>query len=307
MTDAGPAPSWTAGAVARRVGVSPSTLRSWSRRHGLSATGHQRGAHRRYTDHDVAVLETMQRLVSRGVVAAAAADMATASSVPDLPEAMPAPPVGSPGRPITGPLVRAALRYDAGTMLDALATRLAVDGVAALWEGSCVPALRSVGRRSATDEACIGSVHLLSWCLTTALHSHTATLGPRRPGASRRVLLACTDGERHQLGLDALHAELAERGVAATMLGASVPATSVVAAAGARAADAVVLWSQAARTARPGILRTLLPVSDVVVAAGPGWNGARLPSGVVHATSLGGATASVLTPDRRRPVGTTSR
>lgn len=262
----------------------------------------------------------MQRLVSRGVVTAAAAEIARAatSDAPDPPAGEPAagpgPRPGEPAagsgprrRPIAGSLVRAVLRYDADAVLDALAARLATDGVASVWEGSCVPALRCVGRSSAADEACIGAAHLLSWCLTAALHRHTATIGPLDAGSSRRVLLACTDGERHQLGLDALHAVLAERGVAATVFGASVPAASVVAAATARPTDAVVLWSQVPRTARPGTLRTLLPMAGAVVAAGPGWGASRLPPGVLHATSLGDAVASVLVPDRRPLVTTAGR
>lgn len=287
----GQAPVWTAGAVARRIGVAPSTLRSWSRRHGLGATGHRDGAHRRYTEADVAVLEEVRRLTGGGVPVATATAIARATAAPAARATAAAP---GPRRPITQVLVRGALRLDADAVLDALASALAADGVASVWERSCVPALRSVGRRSSADAACIGAEHLLSWCLVAALHRHSARYGARG-GASPRVLLACADGERHHLGLDALHAALAERGVAAAAFGASLPAAAVVAAAQARPTDVAVLWSQAARTGRPSVLRALLPVVGTVLAAGPGWSGARLPAGVAHVTGLAGALDAVLT------------
>ncbi|QJY47528.1 MerR family transcriptional regulator [Pseudonocardia broussonetiae] len=287
----GPEPVWTAGAVARRIGVAPSTLRSWSRRHGLTATGHREGAHRRYTEHDLAVLQAVRRLVGEGVPVAVAAGIARATA--ERPAPAPAQEAAPPRRPITQALVRGALRLDADAVLGALTSALAADGVTPVWERSCVPALRSVGRRAGADEACIGVEHLLSWCLTTALHRHSARYGSR-DAPSPRVLLGCTDGERHQLGLDALHAALAERGVAATAFGASLPTAAVVAAAQARPTDVAVLWSQTPRTGRPGVLRELLPLAGTVLAAGPGWSGTRLPAGVVPVTSLGGALDAVL-------------
>ena len=67
---------WTAGAVARRLAVAPATLRSWNQRYQL-------GRHRRFTEQDVAVLETMCRLIGDGVVPAAAARLARASRPAD--------------------------------------------------------------------------------------------------------------------------------------------------------------------------------------------------------------------------------
>jgi DNA-binding transcriptional MerR regulator len=67
---------WSAGAVARRLGIAPATLRSWNRRYRLGPAAHQPGQHRRYTEQDVAVLEAMCHLVGEGVAPSAAAGMA---------------------------------------------------------------------------------------------------------------------------------------------------------------------------------------------------------------------------------------
>ncbi|MCZ4612073.1 MerR family transcriptional regulator, partial [Streptomyces sp. Lzd4kr] len=67
----------TTGALARRLGVSPTTLRSWDRRYGIGPEVRGEGRHRRWTPRDVAVLETMCRLTSAGVPPAEAARTAS--------------------------------------------------------------------------------------------------------------------------------------------------------------------------------------------------------------------------------------
>ncbi len=68
----------TTGGLARRLGVSPTTLRSWDRRYGLGPAVRADGRHRRWTPQDVAVLETMCRLTSAGVPPGEAARAAKA-------------------------------------------------------------------------------------------------------------------------------------------------------------------------------------------------------------------------------------
>ncbi|MER6471186.1 MerR family transcriptional regulator [Streptomyces collinus] len=78
----------TTGALARRLGVSPTTLRSWERRYGIGPAERAAGRHRRWTPRDVAMLETMCRLTSAGVAPAEAARAArhelTAAPPPPL-------------------------------------------------------------------------------------------------------------------------------------------------------------------------------------------------------------------------------
>ncbi|MDO5747572.1 MAG: MerR family transcriptional regulator [Actinomycetaceae bacterium] len=63
----------TVAAAAHRVGVPPSTLRTWDRRYGLSPSARTVGAHRRYTALDIARLHRMCSLIARGVSASDAA------------------------------------------------------------------------------------------------------------------------------------------------------------------------------------------------------------------------------------------
>jgi len=78
---AGPAvtvtPGLTVAAVARRLGVAPSTLRTWDRRYGLGPSAHAAGTHRRYTPEDLHRLTIMRRMTLEGVPPAEAAQLAT--------------------------------------------------------------------------------------------------------------------------------------------------------------------------------------------------------------------------------------
>ncbi|MGW5282430.1 MerR family transcriptional regulator [Streptomyces collinus] len=75
----------TTGALARRLGVSPTTLRSWERRYGIGPAERAAGRHRRWTPRDVAMLETMCRLTSAGVAPAEAARAARNELAADTP------------------------------------------------------------------------------------------------------------------------------------------------------------------------------------------------------------------------------
>jgi transposase-like protein len=72
---------FSVGTVARRLGVAPSTLRTWNRRYGIGAGELSPGKHRRYTAEDITRLEHMQKLILRGVPPADAARAALAAPV----------------------------------------------------------------------------------------------------------------------------------------------------------------------------------------------------------------------------------
>ena len=72
----------SAGAVARRLGVAVTTLRTWHQRYGLGPSQHEPGQHRRYTAQDLNRLEVMMRLTAQGVAPAEAAAWARRTPVP---------------------------------------------------------------------------------------------------------------------------------------------------------------------------------------------------------------------------------
>ncbi|EOD68987.1 MerR family transcriptional regulator [Amycolatopsis vancoresmycina] len=247
-----PAGTWTAGAVARMLGLPASTLRAWHRRYGLPLSAPQPGSHRRYGRADVDALLRMKHLIEQGFSAETAAARAFH------------PDSGTD----VGTLLTAVRRLKLDTAVALLDAHLPARGVTGTWDGLCRPALDAL---CGPDAGCIDLVHGLSWAIAAALHRIPAPAGTAPP-----VLLSCVDGERHTLPLEALRAALAEEGRAALFLGASVPEIALRHAIDRVRPDAVVLWSTHP-AAPPSGLRTRR-----LVVAGPG----RPPDSLREAVSL---------------------
>ncbi|WP_327417890.1 MerR family transcriptional regulator [Streptomyces sp. NBC_01233] len=296
----------TTGAVARRLGVSPTTLRSWDQRYGIGPAAHEGGRHRRWTPGDIAMLEEMCRLTASGVPPAEAARAARAShggrsgALADrgpgagLAVGRPGPPrppgpAGGPSRPgderdalrESRGLARAAVRLD-GPALDGLLGDLMADhGLVTVWEEVMVPTLHAVGRKwQSSGDRYVEVEHLLSWHVSTALRR--VAPAPERRTSTPPVLLACVPADQHTLPLEALAAGLGERGLPARMFGAAVPAEALDAAVRRTGPAAVVLWSQARSTADHSLARHIAASAfgvkgarthPVMLLAGPGWAG----------------------------------
>ncbi|SCE78476.1 MerR family transcriptional regulator [Micromonospora chokoriensis] len=293
----------SAGAVARRLGVAVTTLRTWHQRYGLGPSEHIPGHHRRYTPADLARLEIMRRLTAEGVSPAEAARWAR--QAPDPPpngtvalRRTQSPsrdggggiPVGRAGPAARG-LARAAMRLDAAAISETIAHALATNGVVATWEGLLRPVLAGIGERHAATAGLIEVEHLVSRCVSEAL---AAASRARVPTGPARILLSCADEEQHTLPLEALAAALAEAGVGYRMLGARVPAAALVEAVNRTGPAAVVLWSHTRATADPAQLSALLAAPSrplLALAAGPGWRADTLPAGVVRPVDLAEAVS----------------
>ncbi|MCG5450916.1 MerR family transcriptional regulator [Micromonospora hortensis] len=295
----------SAGAVARRLGVAVTTLRTWHQRYGLGPSEHIPGHHRRYTPTDLARLEIMRRLTAEGVSPAEAARWArqapdpTPNGAGTVAPARIHPtgrdgggsiPVGRAGPAARG-LARAAMRLDAAAISETIAHALAASGVVATWEGLLRPVLAGIGERHAATAGLIEVEHLVSRCVSEALAAASRANVPTGPA---RILLSCADEEQHTLPLEALAAALAEAGVSYRMLGARVPVAALVEAVNRTGPAAVVLWSHTRATADPTQLSALLAAPRrplLVLAAGPGWRADTLPAGVVRPVDLAEAVS----------------
>lgn len=275
------------GAVARRLGVSPTTLRSWERRYAIGPAEREEGRHRRWSPGDIARLEEMCRLTARGVPPSEAAraargeapgaGSAAGSAAPMTPGGPGALPLGEV-RPEARGLARAAVRLDAPAVENLLAAALAEHGPVTAWEEIISPTLHAVGRKWASaGERYVEVEHLLSWHVSAALHRVRAA--PERPGAAP-VLLACVPGELHSLPIEALAAALGERGFPVRMFGAALPAEALRDAVRRTGPRAVVLWSQSRTTADRALARSVAGIEwglrgarthSELLLAGPGW------------------------------------
>ncbi|MFF0056844.1 MerR family transcriptional regulator [Streptomyces microflavus] len=308
----------TTGAVARLLGVAPTTLRSWDRRYGIGPASREGGRHRRWTSADIGLLECMCGLTNAGMPPAEAARAALAAAsrdaLPRLPARPDAPvsrswtptshangasshapgalPVGRARRECRG-LAGAAVRLDAQAMDELLDAAIDKYGLLAAWESVIMPTLHAVGRKWETvGERYIEVEHLLSWHVSSALRRAAAR---RAPTAGSGVsLLACTPGESHTLALEALAAGLARQGLPVRMFGAALPLEAMEEAVRRTGPAAVVLWAQSRSTASRALVARVESIEwgvrgarrrPVVLVAGPGWAG-QLPSRALHPSGL---------------------
>lgn len=306
----------TTGAVARLLGVAPTTLRSWERRYGIGPAEREGGRHRRWTPTDIELLVRMCDFTSAGLPPAEAARAALASapgtaSVPgdaapgrDA-EAAPARPSTAPGALPVGRgrteargLARAAVRLDARAVEELLARALDRHGLVAAWDEVIMPTLNAVGRRwESSGERYVEVEHLLSWHVSTALRR--VAVGPPPARGAAVSLLACAPDENHTLPLEALTAGLVQRGLPVRMFGAALPVDALEEAARRTGPAGIVLWSQSRSTASRPLAQRISAIewgvrgartAPAVLLAGPGWAGHQ-PDGVLRPGGLAEAIA----------------
>ncbi|MFD7701735.1 MerR family transcriptional regulator [Streptomyces caelestis] len=303
----------TTGEVARRLGVAPTTVRTWDRRYGLGPDGHTGGRHRRWTAGDVARLERMCALTATGLPPAEAARLARGEGPPTVVPARGAAvePRRPPSRSRAGSglrlgdvrqeckgIARAALRLDAAALERLLLAAIAEHGLVTAWTEVIVPTLQAVGRKWETSgERYVEVEHFLSWHVSGALRRTTPDTVADRPGST--TVLACVPGENHTLALEVLSAALVQRGVPVRMFGGALPVESLIAAVRRTGPAAVGLWAQSRTTASRPLAQHVAGMEwgvrgarrkPVVLTLGPGWAG-RAVAGSVRPTGLAEAVA----------------
>jgi DNA-binding transcriptional MerR regulator/methylmalonyl-CoA mutase cobalamin-binding subunit len=218
------------GELSRRVGVPVESLRAWERRYGLLAPSRTPGGFRLYGEDDVARVLAMRAHLNAGVSAAEAARRALAEEVAVT--AAPAPVADA------SELVAALDRFDetgAQRAFDRLLAALTLDVVL---RDVLVPYLHDLGERWEYGQATVAQEHFASNLLRGRLMA-LARVWDR--GGGPRALLACAEGELHDLPLLAFGLVLREHGWRISYLGADTPVASVVEAARTLAPDAVVV------------------------------------------------------------------
>ncbi len=256
---------WSAGAVARMLGVSPTTLRTWDRRYGLGPSTRAEGKHRRYSEDDVARLRRMVELTSTGVSPASAA--ATVVAAGDL------------------DFEAAAARLDAAEMRRVAVDLIARHGVVHTWDAVLVPFLVELGDRVAATAAGVEVEHFASRSIGDALRAAVASGPPS-------VLLACAPDEQHSLPLDVLAAALAEHDCASRNLGARVPGEALTSAVAVLKPRVVFVWAHDRVYADQVPLDALSGV--FVLVGGPGWDSMALPEDVRRVDTLAAAVETIL-------------
>ncbi len=240
--EGGPETGVSIGVAAARLGVTPSTLRSWSTRYGIDPSRRTSGGHRRYSAADLELLDDLQVRILHGSAPAAAAEAAL-HGTRDAPLA-PARTGGNdrrgagPGGRVVGVpgadaatrgLARAASQMDLDGAEEIMVVALRERGVVRSWDEMMRPVFVAVGNRWADTGDGIEIEHVLTEAALGALRRRRAELPA--PITGPPVLLAAAPGDQHSLSLQALAVGLSERRQSARVMGAQVPLTALAQAA----------------------------------------------------------------------------
>jgi DNA-binding transcriptional MerR regulator len=234
------------GEISRRSGVSAELLRAWERRYGLLRPQRSTGGLRLYSSGDLDRVRAMQRHMSQGLAAREAAALvgqATAEAARPRIEA----PLFAPerARANLGDALEAFDEPRAQAVFDAL---LSVATLDTLLSHVVLPYLHDIGDRWERGELSVAQEHFASNVLRGRLLGLARGWG-RNDGP--RALLACPEGERHDLGLIAFGLALRERGWRIDYLGPDTPVESLEEAARRTDPSVVVLSAVRAEPLEP--------------------------------------------------------
>lgn len=215
----------TVAAVASRLGVAASTLRTWDRRYGLGPSAHEAGAHRRYSPEDVARLERMRQLTLQGVAPADAARAAAAYDPADPSAALPSEGSTGDQRPperhehlLVDPLslAAAAVEPDPPRVQRMFDQEVGEKGIVRAWTTLAKPALSMLGQRDRTDRPGADPETVLVGAVLTAVRGVVAA-GEASADSRGSTVLLCA-GEERRVRAHVIGGGLAERGIRARVL-----------------------------------------------------------------------------------------
>ncbi|WP_103343119.1 MerR family transcriptional regulator [Amycolatopsis sp. CA-126428] len=254
--------SLTSSEVARTLGVSQVTLRTWEQRYGIGASDREENGRRRYTSDDVERLRRMRALQAQGTRAREAAELVLSRTAAETTVKL-----------RRQRIAEAAELLDVATMGDLVGDALVSLGVAKSWTEVVAPVLRAIGERwaQAGDRNAMAAEWALAAAASAALDRLRAPV-PARAGRGP-ALFVCGPAERHELPVKMLSAALGDDGAPAMFLSGLVSIDVLRVVAGRYAPSAVVVWSMTSPSADVRTLRTLHAEGIPVRPAGPGWRG----------------------------------
>ena len=256
------------GELSRRSGVSTELLRAWERRYGLLRPQRSAGGLRLYSASDLDRVRAMQRHMTDGLAAREAAALVGQASAPAAPPRIGAPPFDpARARAELGDALEAFDEPGAQAVFDAL---LSVATLDALLSEVVMPYLHDLGDRWERGELSVAQEHFASNVLRGRLLGLARGWGR---GDGPRALLACPEGERHDLGLIAFGLALRERGWRIDYVGPDTPLESLEEAA--RRTDPSVVVLSSVRS-EPLEQLAALATRHRVVIAGAGAASARV-------------------------------
>ena len=215
---------YTVRAASLATGVEGDRLRTWERRYGIPAPARADTGRRLYNEADIALIRRMAALVDSGLSAASAAAAVREETAP----ATIIRPIGTAEvDPRVLALVDAAEQFDETSLLEMLGTVERSMGIEAAVEDFALPAISEAGQRWEQSVITVAAGHMLTEVVRFWLGVASCELSVPAPTAPR-VLVACPEDERHDLGALALALLLRRAGLRVAYLGADVPTIALV-------------------------------------------------------------------------------
>ncbi|KQX74210.1 MerR family transcriptional regulator [Aeromicrobium sp. Root472D3] len=279
---------WNVGSVAERLGISPSTLRTWERRYGVGPTHRTTGGHRRYTETDIQRVTLVQALISRGAPPMEAARVAQAVAADGLEAALLEASIDDHGADldhgqIIDGIIRAARDYEPDRVGALVGGALRRDGVNGAWSGVIAPALIRIGEEWSNGRLGIEVEHIASEVIVGELRAYTRAAG-RLDSSGPTIVLASAESDLHSMPLIALEAGLAEAGLACHVLGAQFPAKALASMTANLRPTIVFVWASLPREEDDDmwkVVTAMVPPTTAIL-GGPGWP--QRPDARGHAT-----------------------
>jgi len=218
--------------VAALTGVKPVTLRAWERRYGLIRPHRTPSGHRLYSATEIERIRQILALLDRGM----SIGQVGAALDAEIPETASGEDRWQGWRE---QMLDAAQRYDEAGMDAAYEAALGLFPAGRVTRELLVPVIRELGERWARGAGQVAHEHFFSTYLRNKL---AVRLHHRpRPVSGPRLMLACLEGERHEIGLLLFALEAVAGGCELVLLGADLPLTELPEASRRAACDAVVL------------------------------------------------------------------
>lgn len=191
--------------VERMTGIPAATLRAWEKRYGVVEPGRTDGGHRVYAERDIVHLQRLKRLVDDGLSIGEAVELAARPSSSRTADS-------GPLEAARDGLIEACVALNRPAAEMAVRPLVAVCSFPEIIRGVYIPALRGVGEHSRAAEQ-FGTA-----LIREKIISMLSAIGP--DSAPRRALLACPEGEQHELGLLCVALELSLQRWSVVYLGA---------------------------------------------------------------------------------------
>jgi DNA-binding transcriptional MerR regulator len=215
--------NYTIKAAARATGLSESRLRTWERRYGIPSPARSATHRRLYDEDDLTVIRRMAALVEAGLSAADAA-AAAREGFSEQTATNGASPL--PSHPLVSQIVLGAETFDEPTIVRALSVGVTQLGWAVALDEIIFPAMLQLGTSWESAMIPPAKEHFASELVRRAVAAEVHATELRTDGP--KVLLACPEGERHDLGLMALWLLLRKEGANVVYLGADLPAVDLI-------------------------------------------------------------------------------